>query len=549
MPTDTIEAQEKTKKFGIREIGIGMSVYLSMLFKAFDKISKIEARMNDSETLKKYHKRTLALYILRSMTERCKKNYSDYLVTEVPSLKQISQYYPALSKRIISTRVKLKEDLLLLMWASRILQTIKANRGYGVSYVATHLKDILQKVDMIKDKKVARILRAYFIIISGLETEYLVKYIAEVRTWRQKVTTMPLESYFIRVVRGFLNGDVQLGYLGLLSYFRDGVIYKELAQKNYAKQLLNYLQERKYIEVIRNDIQKGLSEGKWEDFYKFWKHIEGVIRTLERDYGNIQFGEKIRTRKSEFGESPVQWLALFNQTVNEMYNTYYIKGKLIEPAAAEIDEVFSRRQQQLAVEKERLLQPEQIDRIVNLISRDSKIITLRALRAVLSEEEKITNKILKEQRTKINGILNGHQKTMIDLEPDVAAIVDFLTYYGKTMEQIEVSNKPVNDKAAKLLAGYTFASNNIRDIMRRSPAFGTLANRLFSNDMRGIEIAQTIEEANQRFIIYCLEILRKVYQFGNSVNTSFEEIKMEILPEFTGEFWNEFLSKEIRSEG
>ena len=521
-----------------------LASYSQRLASELSRFTKLEVNLNNPDKVKNYHKGMLILDMINKMIERCKKDYSSYLITEQASLKEISKYDPELSKKIIRAKLSMRRELVILIEIAKILQNIITNKDFGTAYVSTHLDEILNKVKEIKNKKLALILMDYFLKISGHEVDYLVKYTTEVRSWKEKMITMPL-TYFVYVAKSFLSGDARLGYLGLLYYFRDEVIARRMYEKNNVRHMLNFLYERRYLQSIRDDIKNGITEGKWEDFYKFWNHIENVIKTLEEKYGSISFGEEIRKRKSEFGESPEQWLGLFNVILSEVYSPYYIRKRIIEPASIELEDIFAQRHKELVIAKEKVLL--ETKRLIDMVSKDSRHITLKVLQTILSEEEDLIKKRLESLKEKVKLALDRFEIALEPLQTEVQSIQSFLDYCSETAERIE-TNEASRSKIIDSLEHYIFRSGDASDTMRKATPLGTILANVFLGERRDFELVNRLEASNMDYIKYCFTILGSIYQLILAISNSFESLKQEIKPEFKEEFWQEISSENLQKE-
>src|SRR3989338_5863405 len=221
--------------------------------------------------LEVYHKKWIALRLAFGLYQKLEESPQAFYSSRQEFTARITEFYPDLAKKIGYLRLPLEQNEVAQI-LSQVIKVIN-NQQLVESYIFTHYYELMQRVNRMKNQKIANKLRRNIIILSNKEIEELTRCIADVRSWNNRLVKdkkigsfvgeygIPFNVYLI-IERSilFIGGggsryDDQR-FLGFNMHFRDEELVKQLRGTPEIRRLMTYVKELQFFAKTSSAIKK-----------------------------------------------------------------------------------------------------------------------------------------------------------------------------------------------------------------------------------------------------------------------------------------------------
>ena len=237
-------------------------------------------------------------------------------------------------------------------------------RLYLISYISTHVKELITKANSIENKSYSRRLVELFSIISGHEVEYLMKYRNDCTNWANIRYAVNHDiDYFIRRLNLYIKGGFEdnIQFMGLYGDFGDRVLTTSLLESNAVKRLWRFHEQINYLKLAIEKCKAAQKSGEWEGFFGkggFWPEFDAFTKEFAIKYGNLEFADILKSKKKVIGETPSGWGGrwqgnkmlddgILPQLLRRLQNPEYTIRNFLIPASIDLSELFKKREEEL----------------------------------------------------------------------------------------------------------------------------------------------------------------------------------------------------------
>lgn len=539
---------------------------------------KYQVMLYEPEFLFKYRKDFVVFLIAFRL-------YNDYRLSKPIKLGEVKNNIEKIRLHDIELAENIERLFPLVEKGTRIfsdlLDALRNGKEYFVSYISTHLTELIAKAKSINDEKLSKQFVILFSSISGHAVEYLIRYRNDCDNWPNYAVANSID-FFIRRVNLFLKGglDNNIQFMGLYKDFGDVELTQKILSDNTVRNLWRYIEQIRYINTLIGLCKESEVSGKWEGFFGndgFWgregdakgKNFDNYADEFEKKYGNSDFAEYLKLQKLQIGENPEAWGGewkdnvlvkdgVLPQLLRKLQHPSYQRQKIIFPASLALHRILKEREDELKAKRDKfvdelikLLQEaegigiarEKLIKKVSRLLKKKKIVLLKELNkdmaefvskiklqfvdyATLSEEQdKILDKMTAYYIGDITGRLVDAAKKQLAYEQQQLSTGQFLRKGDiRGLAFIDVADKLAKDLKAKKLQYERFEHVSDED-------FAYLQNSI--SKLRGIvkEIGGIYDytrfKLGQRYIIKFedLEVLQFDYNRIKNIHFEFGYVK------------------------
>ena len=222
------------------------------------------------------------------------------------------------------------------------------SRDYILGFIKTsqHMLQLLNALDSIRNTRIANRMREVIKALTDEELVFLIRYLAEINSWKTRESIREDVPFFQRQITSFLYGRGE-NYLGLLSHFKDEKLAERLKQNPAFLQLTRYNLMLLYLRKLREKISTYKS-GDWTQFEEVYNNINKIANTFVMEFGNSEIASELFQEKKEFREYPERWLMDVDRKLAELSSAEHRRSKVITPFIIETEKIFTQRATELS---------------------------------------------------------------------------------------------------------------------------------------------------------------------------------------------------------
>ena len=398
-----------------------------------------------------------------------------------------------------------------------IKDIILKNPQAVITYIKTHFDEIIQRIDKIQDTTTGDRLRRIIILLSGRETEELLRCINDVRSWPYRAgydIDLYIERPNLFLIGGKSKYDGEI-FLGVYNYCKDLDIRGTLYEVPEVRKLLTYKEELEFFRQARYNILKSIKEeGKWEDFYKFYHNLrsgEKYIQKVKEKFGNEEFANLLERVEEKIHESPIDWANELGVLSERLIKQAY--PLVIEPAAQAFIRIFDARIQELNGKKAEALRD--LWKLLN--EQDLNLKIKKEFAEILRKRRKKLKAELEKERQEFDSL----KRDLIVILPEFESRISFveskmqmehvLLYEYKILDKLSSWRKFGLDRSKVLTLGENVFQND--DSIR-------LLTQFIAEEYKASEIAE--EEAKLKKYVedayhQCIPVLKELITTGDNI--------------------------------
>ncbi len=295
-------------------------------------IKRYHLLLSQPKLLFSYKKDWIALLIAFRLFNSYKT--SDHLDVDYTksTIKTIKAYDESLAEDVSKLLPITKDENTLfadLIGAYR--QSTLSSVQYFISYISTHVMELITIAKSVKDENLSKKLVALFSTISAHEVKFLIMYRDDCDRWGNVhyVVNYSIE-FFIRRLNLYLKGGFEdnTKFTGIYKDFQDSKLTSELLSNNDVRNLWRFNEQLNYLRVLIGLCKKSEESGEWEGFYGkngFWTDFDRYANTFKTKYGNNEFAEILRAMKKKIAENPEGWGGVWKRS--ELQDTGLLNDK------------------------------------------------------------------------------------------------------------------------------------------------------------------------------------------------------------------------------
>lgn len=461
-------------------------------------------------------------------------------------------------------------------------------REYFVSYIVTHIDNLMARARSVSDQKISQKLIRLFSVVSGQELQYLIRYREDCNNWSNPRYSINYSiEFFIRRLNFYIKGGVEENakFMGLYKDFNDKELTNEILANNAVRNLWRHIEQANYLISLIGLCIEAQKSGEWKGFYgkdeisvngtnvrPFWPNFKEHAEAFTSKYGNVEFTAELKSKKNKIGENPQAWGGVWQvssiqdvdrlrslntpyiviggnvfimtkdgilpQLLRRLQDTNYQRRRIILPASLELHNIFKAREERLGDERKKSINELlAILRDLSGLSMDMAKVVLRLKRMLRKKKVKIVKNISSDA----NGLLNKSRNPLESCS----------TYYLALDEVIELIDPDEIKRRLEALYRITRKSLFIaRQSLSRSDAIRRIGSnwRYFVQADGSLSAAKTAKIERRRLIFdehLSLEDLRKLQQLTpntklvlNALKILEDYIRLKMKGAYTVEFEN-----------
>ncbi len=107
-------------------------------------------------------------------------------------------------------------------------------------------------------------------------------------------------------------------FVKTLKAFNDPLLVRRLRDPRI-QQLLQYQNEVSLFNMIFQQIERGENQGAWQDFEKFYKHVDNISKEVKDVFGDARDANVLRQVRDKYHESPEEWKREIRQILQQLH--------------------------------------------------------------------------------------------------------------------------------------------------------------------------------------------------------------------------------------
>lgn len=395
------------------------------------------------------NKKWIALSLAFDLFRILLADMSRFVAERVAFVGRIRKLDTKLADQISSLKLPQREVIEVL----GPLMSILNNPQLLIPYIKTHYEDIMQKIDMMKDKDLAEKLRKIIIVLSNREVEELVKCTNDVRSWPYRLAysrpyrvedfiDVLIERATLFIIGGRSKYDGE-SFLGFRTHFKDEKLVQQMYATPEIKQLLTYKQEVEFFRRARNAIQISVkTESRWEGFENFYNNLRkgrNYIGMVRDRFGNERFAKLLEAFEAKKHEAGIDWGLQMGELGNDLIKK--ADELVIQPAVQALTRIFEAKIKELQLASATAL----ADLKKLLKEQDSRLKIRREFLKLLAKRRKGLLGELDKERLKFSHLIRDIVRAMPEYELKLSKVEALI----KAIDPALIAELHISDSSLK----------------------------------------------------------------------------------------------------
>ena len=150
-----------------------------------------------------------------------------------------------------------------------LLNILNKNKRLAISYIKTHSKELIDRIDSLKNEEDKDEIRKLIVEISGELLNELNKCVADLHRWKNFRVGRNFQFFHNRVIVYLRGGKLENeNFLGLVRYFKDKSFIVDIKKSQAIKMLLTYQKQINFFATQRAIVYASIGRKGWKGLWE-----------------------------------------------------------------------------------------------------------------------------------------------------------------------------------------------------------------------------------------------------------------------------------------